>query len=101
MLRGLRPGVRLYEAGSFGESCRRLFTRKQRLMAVARVVRLDGVDQPCLLLTEDGRLPEELVVDVPRSGRLGSHEGRGRVTFRLQPSSLDEPEPLYVEMFDE
>jgi hypothetical protein len=70
-------------------------------MAIARVVRLDGIERPCLLLTEDGRLPEELIVDLSKAGSLGRTDGRSRVTFRLQPSSVDEPEPGYAEMFDE
>lgn len=70
-------------------------------MAVARVVRLDGVEQPCLLLTDNGRLPEEIVVDLSRVGAVVGVESRGQVTFRLRPSSVDDPEPSYGEMFDE
>ena len=70
-------------------------------MAVARMVRLEGIDKPCVLLTEDGRLPEEVVIDLSRLPALAGHERREPVTFRLQPSSVDDPEPHYVEIFDE
>ena len=70
-------------------------------MTVARIVRLDGFEHPCLLLTDDGRLPEEVVVDLSRVPQLAGHERPDPVTFRLQPSSVDDPEPSYVEMFDD
>jgi hypothetical protein len=70
-------------------------------MAVARIVRLEGFDKPCLLLTEDGRLPEEVVVDLSRVPRLAGQERAASVTFRLQPSTVEDPEPSYVEMFDD
>ncbi|MFO1053013.1 MAG: hypothetical protein U1F36_12435 [Planctomycetota bacterium] len=70
-------------------------------MTVARVIRLEGVETPCLLLSEDGRLPEELVVDFPKGAIPSPHEGRQKVVFRLQPSSKDDPAPSYGEMFDD
>lgn len=70
-------------------------------MAVARVVRLEGIQKTCLLLTDDGQLPEEVVVDLSRVPSMGGQDRRKPVTFRLQPSSRDDAEPSYVEMFDE
>ncbi len=70
-------------------------------MTVARVIRIEGVESPCLALSEDGKLPEELVVTFPKGGFPSPHEGRERVTFRLQPSSRTDPVPSYVEIFDE
>lgn len=70
-------------------------------MAVARVIRLEGIETPCLALTEAGELPEELTVDFPNGGLGSPHDGRERVTFRLQPSSRRDPVPSYVEIFDE
>lgn len=70
-------------------------------MSVARVIRLEGVEAPCLLLSEDGRLPEELTVDFPKASIQSPHEGRQKVTFRLQPSSKDDPTPSFVEIFDD
>ncbi|MDA0374844.1 MAG: hypothetical protein O2865_13750 [Planctomycetota bacterium] len=70
-------------------------------MAVARVVRLEGIQKTCLLLTDDGKLPEEVVVDLSHVPSAGGQDRRKPVTFRLQPSSRDDAEPTYVEMFDE
>ena len=70
-------------------------------MAEARVVRVEGFEQPCLLICEHGELPEELVVDFRKAGgRFGGDRGEP-VTYRLQPSSLEESEPVYVEIFDD
>ena len=69
--------------------------------AMARVVRLDGVAEPCLVLTTDGRLPDELIVDLTRARTLGAAEPRGHRTYRLQPSSLEDAAPTYAEVFDE
>jgi hypothetical protein len=70
-------------------------------MAIARVVRLEGIQKTCLLLTEDGQLPEEVVVDLSHVPSGSGQDRRKPVTFRLQPSSRDDAEPTYVEMFDE
>lgn len=71
-------------------------------MAEARVVRVEGIDQPCLLICEHGELPEELVIDFRKAGgRFGGGERTEPVTLRLQPSSLGEREPVYVEIFDD
>jgi hypothetical protein len=57
-----------------------------------------------------GDVPEELVIDfdtMQAGSKSGSGEGEletarsGKVTFRLQPSSLTEAELIYVEVFDE
>ncbi|MBI5852985.1 MAG: hypothetical protein HZB39_18400 [Planctomycetes bacterium] len=70
-------------------------------MSVARVIRIEGVETPCLALTEDGKLPEEIVVSFPKEGFHSQYDGREGVTFRLQPSSRRDPVPSYVEIFDE
>ena len=69
-------------------------------MLKARVVHLEGVDLPCLLLTPHGEVPEELVVDFGEQGHQKLPH-RGPTTFRLEPSSAEEPEPSYRELFDE
>ena len=72
----------------------------------ARFVRLKGQEERCLLACPGGEVPEELVIDFgPESGEPQEFEGKrprsGRVTYRLQPSSLAEGDLLYVEVFDE
>lgn len=70
-------------------------------MAEARFVRIEGLDKPCLLISESDALPDELVVDFRRSSEHWARERTGPVTFRLQPSSVGDPEPSYVEVFDD
>ena len=70
-------------------------------MADARLVRIEGLDKPCLLVCEGDQLPDELVIDFRKSGEHWARERRGPVTFRLQPSSVGDPEPSYVEVFDD
>lgn len=67
-------------------------------MATARFVKIDGLDAPCLLVSGEADAPEELVIDYPADG--GEPERKG-VVYRLQPSSSNEPRPVYVEVFDE
>ena len=63
----------------------------------ARMVRLEGVESPCILLVGNDEIPEELVVN------FGDTEapGRGPTTFRLEPSSAGDAEPLYRALFEE
>jgi hypothetical protein len=68
-------------------------------MAEARFVHLEGQEQPCLLISPDGSIPEELVVEFPPES--SARGGARRVTYRLQPSSAEAAEPVYVEIFDE
>ncbi len=71
-------------------------------MVEARFVRLEGLGTPCLLLSPDAQLPDELVVDLAHQERLPvGVESKGRVTYRLQPSSIERGEPVYVEIFDD
>ena len=66
----------------------------------ARLVRLEGIEPTCILLLPHGETPEELVIDfagtehdqIPRNGPT---------TYRLEPSSAHDAEPLYRELFDE
>ncbi len=72
----------------------------------ARYVRLEGQEERCLLACPGGEVPEELVIDFGSESAEDqeSKEKRprsGRVTFRLQPSSLAEGDLVYVEVFDE
>jgi hypothetical protein len=69
-------------------------------MADARFVKLEGLEAKCLLISPDGQMPDELVVDFSGESS-GSEESRGRVTYRLLPSSVGQAEPVYAEMFDE
>jgi|RhiMethySRZTD1v2_1073278.scaffolds.fasta_scaffold450070_2 hypothetical protein len=69
-------------------------------MLDARMVRLEGIGTPCILLQPLGEVPEELVIsfagvqhpEVPK---------KGPTTFRLVPSTAQDPEPLYRELFQE
>ena len=65
----------------------------------ACVIRLEGIDTPCLLLRTGEEVPEELVVDFgdKQHGELP----RGSKTFRLEPSSTSDPQPQYRELFEE
>jgi hypothetical protein len=68
-------------------------------MADARFVKLEGFEQPCLLVCPDGAMPEELGVEFPvAEGEVGK---RGPVVYRLQPSSAAETRPIYMQVFDE
>ena len=70
-------------------------------MAEARLVHIEGLDKPCLLVCESGTLPEELVIDFRNSNEHWARERSGPVTFRLLPSSVGDPQPSYVEVFDD
>ena len=70
-------------------------------MADARFVRIEGLDKPCLLVCDHDELPDELVVDFRNSDEHWAHEREKPVTFRLQPSSVGDKEPSYVEVFDD
>lgn len=72
----------------------------------ARFVTLEGEEERCLLACPGGEVPEELVIDFGAestrfSGPVEKRPRSGRVTFRLQPSSLAEGSLVYVEVFDE
>jgi hypothetical protein len=66
----------------------------------ARLVRLEGIEPPCILLMPHGEAPEELVVDF-RGTEHDQFHRTGPTTYRLEPSSANEPQPLYRELFDE
>ncbi len=70
-----------------------------------RFVRLEGQEERCLMVFPSGDVPEELVIDFDTADPEGvdGAESRhaGRVTFRLRPSSLNERQLIYVEVFDE
>jgi hypothetical protein len=66
----------------------------------ARLVRLEGIEPPCVLLLPQGEKPEELVIDFSRSGHSRIPKNVP-TTYRLEPSSANDPEPLYRELFDE
>ncbi len=70
-------------------------------MLRARVVRLEGVDQPCILLSPHGEVPEELVIDFGEGADGHELAKRGPTTYRLEPSSAAESRPAYRELFDE
>ena len=65
-------------------------------MAAARYVKLEGVEDPCVLVSADGSIPEELVVEHSEKNDVVR-----RVVYRLQPSTASEERPVYVEVFDE
>ena len=69
-------------------------------MVDARFVNVEGLETPCLLVCRDTDYPEEIVVDFDSApARVDSR--KGPVTYRLQPSTADTPEPVYVEIFQE
>ena len=70
-------------------------------MTHARFVRLEGLDKPCLVVSESGDLPDELIIDFSKTNEHWAHERSEPVTFRIQPSSRDDDQPSYVEMFDD
>ena len=68
----------------------------------ARIVRLEGISVPCLLVVQAGQsVPDEIEVEIRDIGRKLEFDRSGRVTWRLQPSSREADEPVYVEVFDE
>jgi hypothetical protein len=68
----------------------------------ARLVKLEGVAVPCLLVHTTGHpVPEEIVVDLDSLADRLEVERRGAVTWRLLPSSASDSQPVYVEVFDE
>ena len=69
-------------------------------MFQAQVVRLEGIESPCLLVLPHGEVPEELVIDFSKIDHDALPK-RGPTTYRLEPSSAQEPEPQYRELFDE
>ena len=71
-------------------------------MAEARFIHLEGVESPCLLVCHDDDIPEELVVDYPDAEVPTSHLSvRGKIVYRLQPTTAKGAHPVYVEVFDE
>ena len=69
-------------------------------MVAARFVNVEGLERPCLLVCRDSNYPEEIVVDFDSApARVDSR--KGPVTYRLQPSTADTAEPVYVEVFHE
>ena len=72
-------------------------------MTRARIVSLEGLETPCLIVTphHDDPLPQEIVVDLQEGGLDAASGRHGPITFRLQPSSLEEQRPVYVELFDD
>jgi hypothetical protein len=75
-------------------------------MYEARPVRLEGLENPCLILLphdvlHSGRLPEEILVDLSQLVPAAAAASRGKVTFRLMPSTRKEDEPIYREIFAE
>jgi hypothetical protein len=75
-------------------------------MYEARPVRLEGLETPCLILMprdvlHSGKLPEEILVDLSQIGPDPGIASRGKVTFRLMPSTRAEDEPIYREIFEE
>ena len=66
----------------------------------ARLVRLEGIESTCILLLPHGETPEELVVDLRGTEHDEFHRS-GPTTYRLEPSSAHDPQPLYRELFDE
>lgn len=66
----------------------------------ARLIRLEGIESPCILLLPHGETPEELVIDFSASNHTEIPRN-GPTTYRLVPSSAHEPEPHYRELFDE
>ncbi|MBK8978891.1 MAG: hypothetical protein IPM29_23570 [Planctomycetes bacterium] len=67
----------------------------------ARLVKIEGLDKPCLVVCGEHGLPDELVIDFRGTHEHWAEQREGPVTFRLQPSTTDDPEPVYVEMFDD
>lgn len=70
-------------------------------MINAKVVKLEGIDAPCILLAPHGEVPEELVVDFSNASHAALASRKGPRTYRLQPSSAGEAEPSYRELFEE
>lgn len=75
-------------------------------MYKAKPVRLEGMELPCLVLLHKDlihhdKLPEELRVDLSGVSSHPALAQRGQVTYRLMPSSLEEDEPVYREIFQE
>jgi len=66
----------------------------------ARLVSLEGVTSPCILLVPHGETPEELVVDFSGTGGANTPQA-GPKTYRLEPSTAQETQPLYRELFEE
>ena len=66
----------------------------------ARLVRLEGINAPCVILSPHGEVPEELVVNFSAS-EYSEVPKSGPTTYRLEPSSSHDAEPLYRELFDE
>ena len=69
-------------------------------MAEARFVNLEGLESPCLLVSNDGSMPEEIVVDYAPEDQAELAR-RGSIIYRLQPSTAEKAHPTYVEVFDE
>ena len=62
---------------------------------------LEGIDSPCILLSPNGEVPEQLVVDFGGEKTTEELSKAGTTTFRLEPSSADDPAPVFRELFDE
>ncbi len=69
-------------------------------MLRAQLVRLEGIGTPCILLAPHGEVPEELVIDFSQTNH-DELPKTGPTTYRLEPSTAQEPEPQYRELFDE
>ncbi|MEM7199603.1 MAG: hypothetical protein AAF628_05015 [Planctomycetota bacterium] len=67
----------------------------------AHIVRLEGVEQPCVLLAPHGELPEELVVDFGDVEASERPLQPGPCTYRLEPSSSHDARPVFRMLFDE
>jgi len=65
-----------------------------------RLVRLEGIGSPCIILSAQGDIPEELEVNF--SGTAHAEVPKhGPTTYRLEPSTAHDPQPLYRELFEE
>ena len=71
------------------------------VMHKARLIRLDGVTPPCILLAPHGEVPEQLVVDFAEIDDSADVPHRGPMTYRLEPSTAEERTPVYRELFEE
>lgn len=72
----------------------------------AKPVRIEGMELPCLVLlhrdlVHHDKLPEELQLDLSGVSSHPALAQRGLVTYRLMPSSLEDAEPVYREIFQE
>ena len=64
------------------------------------MVRLEGIETPCLLLLPHADLPEQFEISFDGSAHAEIPK-TGSKTYRLEPSSSHDAEPSYRELFDE